>query len=285
MNFIGAGLLGLGISSSYLTYNNYLILKKKKNSEQIYTYSEQIKNFDVKTNEKIIIKIPKHLINHNYLIGEISLEKKSLYKIIREYDDNYPNLFLTKYYKLTETDILLYLYLNKYNKITKSEISYDYIYELIKKQVLFPNIYPELNLSNNLYTLNKIKILFDNTHIITSHNNQDIFDMYEKDIKINIPNYFFDGIINFNSKDLFQIKKNVLSQNDNLFLLLEYSNKLDDNYNLDSEKKFNIDAISNSKDTILNYKYKTDNDNIVIGNIFSSLILSLGFVFIIINSK
>jgi hypothetical protein len=208
--FIQIGLISSGITSCYITYKKYLNLKDKINSEQIYTNIEQNNNIYNQYNKEIIIKIQDpysfSLKNSNYLIGEILLEKVTPIKIINKYHDIEYNGFL-----------------NKFEKIKKQEIYYKYKIEPIKKQVLFPNIFSELNLSNNLLSLNKIKVLFNNTSIEKSDNTQFIFDLYNKNIKNNIPNYCSDTIINLN--DSFQIKKNFLLPGSDLFLLIEFSNQ------------------------------------------------------------
>ncbi len=264
---IPIGLIGTGIGTSCLTWKSYVNLKQKINSEPIYTYPNEINNINTKMNNESIIVIPTpynyDLKNSKHLIGEIILEKVKPYANVKKYDDFEYNNFL-----------------KKYEKIKKEKIIYEYKSEDVKKQVLFPNIYPELNLSNNLSSLNKIKVLFNNFSVIKSDNPKIIFDLYDKNIKKNFPNYCSDTIINYNLEDSFQIKKNFLLPCQSLFLLVEPSNQsIFNNKPFEKIKKeFNVKAISNSKESIVNYKYKNENDNIVVGTVFSSLLLSCGIL-------
>ncbi len=280
---IPIGLIGSGIGSSCLTWKNYVNLKQKINSEPIYTYPDEINNINsyTKTDKKIILKIPTpynfDLKNSKYLIGEITLEKVTPHKIVKKYNDIEFNKFS-----------------NKFEKIKKHEIINEFKSEAVKKQLLFPNIYPELILPNDLSSLNNIKVLFNNTSTIKSDNPKIIFDLYNKNIKKNIPNYCSDSVINYGSEDSFQIKKNFLLPCQSLFLLV------DSYYTLKhfkpfqpfqpfqpSKKEFNIEAISDSKESILNYKYKNENNNIVVGTVLSSLLLSGGILsgLILLNAK
>jgi len=267
---IPIGLISTGIGSGYLTYKNYLNLKEKISLEPIYNYPEQIIDVCKNQNDKVIFKIPPSLMDSNYLIGEIMLEKLKPVEIIKQYYDMELNPIS-----------------NKYEKIKKKIITVDYKSEVVKRQVLFPNIYPILNSSNNLfelkklYELNKIKVLFNNTSTIKSANSEYIFNLYEKTIRKNITNFCSDTIVNSNSNDSFQIKKNFLAPNSNLYLLIESNSKNNSNTNPNTNpdtffSESNIEAISDSKDTIVNYKYKNENENIVVDTVATSILLSFG---------
>jgi len=223
---ISISCLGIGALSGYLTVKKKADLDNKIKLEHIYSYPNDLDKINF--NEKInIIKIPHDKINPNYLIGEISLEKLR-FEIVKINETNYNN----PYNKNKVVEI---------KKIIENK-------ELIKKQILFPDIYPQIELDKNLINNNKIKVLFDNCTKTKSADGKILFDLYEQNVKKNIPTYYSDiQNKNLNMGEDFELVSNVLNPNKDLYLLVNsFSNK------------FYIQAMSDYENKIIREKFKED---------------------------
>ena len=267
LSIVPLGLIGIGIGTGYVAYQNHVDFMNKLKSEKIYIYAEQITNIDIKQNEKVIIKIPKNSINSKYLIGEILLEEPNPIKIYKEHD-------VVTYDDLLDEYVVKKRYYPK--KIFKNIV--------IKKQILFPDIYPELKLNLTQEILLKQNnscdkiVLFNNESTITSSDIQLLLDIYENDIKKNIPQYTSNDIFNTRQTEYFNLKKNYLSNNSDLFLLTEpMKNQIfDSNSNLiQNQTQFNIEKMSDSKNVILNEKFKNESCEVM-----SQVIISLSFLIV-----
>jgi hypothetical protein len=94
------------------------------------------------------------------------------------------------------------------------------------------------------------------------------------EVKKNLPNYCTD-FINYNNSDLFEIKKNILAPNSDLYLLVDYNSD-----------ECHIRVMSDSKDSIIKLKYEDETNNISNCIVISSTLLLLGLLSgIIVNSK
>lgn len=249
LNLIPIGLLGVGSYSTYLTFIKKKELDDKIQTYPIYLYPDELNKISSNISSNII-KIPGSQIDSRYLIGEISLEKIT------------PIISYTK--KRVKTDY----FSNKYIHILVEERIESR--ELIKRQLLFPSIYKDLNLDKNLLLSNEIKVLFDNVTMTTSETNanyKQLFNLYETDIKKNIPTYFPDLIPNIKSNQLVELKKNYLGFNKDLYLIVNKNG---------NPVRYDIQAMSDSKEKIIDQALSSDIQEYKVKCILSILLVSLG---------
>lgn len=255
LNLIPIGFFCGGTFSTYLTMIKKNELDEKIKNYPIYFYPKELNKIPL-NNQIKVIAIPSGLINKEYLIGEISLEKiipTPIYvkKIIRDNNsiNNWKSIQVEKQVELKQD---------------------------IKKQILFPKIYSQLDLDQNLLKSNKIIVLFDNLTVTRSDSNTNVntnykvlFDLYEHDIKKNIPTYYPDLIPNIKFYESVELKKNYLDTNKNLYLIVS-------NNNLSG--KYYIRAMADSKEKIINQALKSDIEEydfacgLSVGLFFSSLL-------------
>ena len=225
--FIPIGIIGTGSISGYLAWLKNKELIKDMQDEKIFVYPTDIKNIS-NLNHNPIIKIPYNLIPQKYAYGEVQLNKiiqkcikNTVYK--REYS------FLLNDYITVECD-----WIDEEEKIAK--------------QILFPNIFNNIELNKKLYSEKKIKVLLQNNLSTKSHNCSLILDKYESLIQKNIPMYKTSILI---TDDIYMMEKeeNILEPNMDLYLLTNIDT------NSFTKSKFYISAFSDNKDKILQEKY------------------------------
>jgi hypothetical protein len=256
-NLIPISLIGAGIYSTYLTFIKKNKLDDKIKNYPIYSYPNELNKIPVNIHLNTI-KISKNQIDSTYLIGEISLEKIT------------PILSYKK--KQIKTD----LFGNEYENIIAEERIVSR--ELIKKQILFPLIYNGLDLDKKLLLSNNIKILFDNTIVTKLKANENyklLFDLYENDVKKNIPTYYLDLIPNIKSNQFIELKKNYIESNKDLYLIV---NKYNINPTL-----YDIQAMSDSKEKIINHALKSNIEEYQVKCILSVMFISLGLITSFVN--
>lgn len=260
LTIISIGTIGISANLAYNTFNSYFCVDDKMKNEKIYNYPLQhslMEQINFNKSKNIIIKLPNQFINYNYPIGEIAIKKIIHKQFLKKNEVMKFNPYTNKI-ELVQVN-------EKVNKIIES---------CIKKQILFPNIYQDLALDVNSLSSNEVKILFDNVVKNTSSQQKDLFESYNLIVKKNIPEYVPD-IIPYHQNDTFVLSKNLLSFGSDLYLLVNPS--LNNECN-NEQNKFNVIAMSDNREKILNHKYKDEIDECTNNGILSLLFLSIGII-------
>lgn len=242
-SLIPIGLFSVSGLCGYKSYQSHIDIRKKFDSEKVYTYPKCIVDNFKNIQKNSIIFIPRKHIDTTYHIGSIKLNKIEYHKQLKlhptDYDFHSHNYTtVKKYFRLEET-------------------------------ILFPSIYEHLIISNDT------KVSINNEIKSNSENasTKPLLDEHDSIIKRNIPEYHYH-VLGQRYRHLYyneeiELVKNLINYKNDVFLIVDP---------LFDKKDLEIKVISDNLKQTLNEKYKDEIFVCDMYTISSLLTMSAGII-------